>query len=499
MSLIKKLAGETAIYGVSSILSRLLNWIILTPYFTRVFERGEYGVVSVLYTWIALLLVLYTYRMETAFFRYGRQKENLDVTFSTASLSIFGTTLLFTTVLFLFAQPIATLLKYPEHPEYVRWFVGIVAADALSAIPFARLRLMNRPVRFAIIKTLSIVINIVLVFFFLEGCPWLIERGWSWVRVIYNPDNRILYVFVANLLASAFTMLQLLPIFLKIKLTFDRALLRRMVRYALPLVLAGVAAIVNQLIGAPMLQYLASDDLNYNLAQAGIFSAASKLAVLMNLFTQAFNYAAEPFFFRHADREDSSEIYAQVAQAFAMTGSVVFLGIMLYLDAIQYFLGEAFREGLGILPLMLIANLFLGLYYSMSIWFKLSDNTNIGGFIAIGGAVITLLVNFIFIPNPAVGYYAPAWASLACYGFMLLACYGLGQRYFPIAYPVGRMVGYIVLALALYGISELSEMYWLDKNIFIYVFNTLLFGGYLAILFRVEKTFFRQVVRGKEG
>ncbi len=494
MSLIKKLAGETVIYGISSILSRLLNWIILTPYFTRVFDRSEYGIVSVLYTWIALLLVFYTYRMETAFFRYGRQPEQLNFSFSTAALSILGTTLFFTVSLFAFAEPLAAALRYPDHPEYVRWFVAIVAADALATIPFAYLRLINRAVRFALLKTLSIVFNILLVFFFLEVCPWLIGKGWTWLSSIYDPQNRILYVFVANFLASAITLLLLLPILRRIQWYFDGALLRKMVRYALPLTLSALAGIVNQLIGAPMLQYLASPDLNYNLAQAGIFSAASKLAVLMNLFTQAFNYAAEPFFFRHADREDSKAIYAQVAQAFAMVGSIVFLGIMLYLDVVQYFLGAAFREGLGILPLMLIANLFLGLYYSMSIWFKLSDRTDIGGYIAIGGSAITMLINFLFIPDPSVGYYAPAWASVACYGTMLVACYWLGQRYFPIDYPIGRMVIYLLLALACYGLSiwltpQISE----DSKWLTYLINTVLLGGYLTVLFYIERPLFQQL------
>lgn len=510
MSLIKKLAGETAIYGISSILSRLLNWVVLTPYFTRVFEPDEYGIVSDLYFWIALLLVIYTYRMETTFFRFGRQRENMDVVFSTASISLLMSTLLFTVLLFGMAQPIANWLQYPDHPEYVQWFIGIVALDALMALPFARLRLLNRPIRFAMLKTASIIFNIFFVFFFLEICPALIAKGWDWVAIIYNPANRILYVFVANFLASAMILLWLLPMYFNIKWQtnsqilddpdhteahprFDKKLWQQMMTYALPLVLAGIAGIVNSLIGIPMLRFLATD------AAAGIFAAATKLAVLMNLFTQAFNYAAEPFFFRHADRADSKEVYAQVAQAFAIVGSVVFLGIMLYIDVIQYFLGEDFREGLGVLPIMLLANLFLGLYYSMSIWFKLSDHTRIGGYIAIGGSIITLLINFIFIPNPAVGYYAPAWAALACYGFMLTACYLLGQRYFPIHYPIGRMVFYIALAIGLYGLSVWMTPFWIDSNIILYGFNTLLFTIYLGIIFRMERSFFVQIVRGEKS
>lgn len=496
MSLLKKLAGETAIYGVSSILSRLLIWIILTPYFTRVFVPKEYGIFSDLYTWIALLLVIFTYRMETAFFRYGRQKENLDRSFSTASIAVLLVTIGLTTIFLLLKQPIATWLQYPEHADYVTWLILIVAADALSAIPFARLRLSNRPIRFAFVKTISIVINIALVFFFLEICPWLISKEWSWLSTIYDGNNRIAYVFIANFLASGFTFLQLLPLYFKTTLQFDRVLLRKMVIYALPLMLAAIAGVVNQLIGVPMLKVLTSKDLAYNLAQAGVFSAASKLAVLMNLFTQAFSYASEPFFFRHADREDSKQIYAQVAQAFALVGSIVFLGIMLYLNVIQYFLGKDFREGLGVLPIMLLANLFLGLFYSISIWFKLSDNTNVGGWIAIGGSALTLLINFLFIPNPSVSYFAPAWASLACYGFMLVACYVIGQRRYPIDYPVQRILLYIGLALGFYGISVITENGVTNNLLLQILLNTILFIAYLFILYQLEKKKFLQVFRG---
>ncbi len=495
MSLLKKLAGETAIYGISSILSRLLNWVVLTPYFTRIFAQGEYGVVSELYAWIALLLILFTYRMETAFFRFGRAPEDLQRTFSTTSISILLSSFVFTGLLLLFAAPIAAWLEYPDHPEYVTWFALIVAFDALAAIPFARLRLQNRPMQFMIFKTLGIIVNIIFVFFFFEICPWLMEKGWTWAGIIYNGDNKIVYVFIANFLASLVTLLLLLPAYFKIKLEFDFILLRKMLVYALPLVLSGIAGIVNQFIGIPLLKMLASNDLEHNKAQMGIFSAASKIAVLLNLFTQAFNYAAEPFFFRNADRADAKMMYAQVAQAFALVGSIAFLTIMLYMDLIQYFIGRDFREGLGIAPILLIANILLGLYYSVSIWFKISDKTNVGGYIAIGGSILTILINLIFIP--VIGYYAPAWAALACYGFMLAMCYWLGQRNYPIDYPVGRILGYILLAVGFYGIHLITnhflpEILWLRV-----LFNTLLLGIYLFTLYRMEKNGFLRGLRGK--
>ncbi len=487
MSLLKQLASETAIYGLSSILSRLVNWIILTPYLTRIFQQGEYGVVNDLYTWIALLLVLFTYRMETAFFRYGRQPQEIDRAFATAALSLVSSTLVFSIILLCFSQPIAALLHYTEHPEYVRWFVGIVAMDAIAAIPFARLRLENRPLHFALIKALGIGINIIFLFFLLEICPRLSEAyaGSPFIDW-YRTNDKILYVFVANFIASFATVLLLWPQYRRIRVRavaslFDAQLLRQMILYALPLVLSALAAVVNSLIGIPMLRFLADD------ATAGIYSAAAKLAVLMNLFTQAFNYAAEPFFFRHADRSDARAIYAQVAQAFALVGSLVFLGIMLYIDIIQYLLGKDFREGLGILPILLFANLLLGLYYSVSIWFKLSDKTTIGGYIAMGGAIITLLINYMFIPHPAVGYYAPAWAALVCYGAMLGACYALGQRYFPVQYPVWRIALYMLLALFFYALDATLLPRLLQHPVWLYVGKTLLLLLYVAWLFHMER------------
>ena len=495
MSLLKKLAGETAIYGVSSILSRLLHYVILTPYFTRVFLQGEYGIVSDMYTWAALLLVLFTYRMETAFFRFGSKENGLERSFSTASISLLATTLTFVLILILFAQPLAEVLKYPDHKDYVIFFALIIGADALAAIPFARLRLENRPIRFAIIKTLNIVINILFIFFFLEVCPWLIKKGWTSLTLIYHSEHRIAYVFISNLIASLLIIVLLFPAYLKIKLQFDQVLWKKMVVYALPLVIAGIAGIINQLIGIPMIKELISDDLSYNLSQAGIYSAAAKLAVLMNLFTQAFNYAAEPFFFRHASRSDSQKIYAQVGQAFALVGSVAFLGIMLYLDLIQFFLGKEFREGLGVVPILLIAYLFLGLYYNFSIWYKLTDRTIVGGLIALGGTIITLTINFIFIPDPSVGYYAPAWAALACYGFMAFVSYATGQYFHPIHYPVGRMLVYIAFAVGAYFLSLLSKTIISDQLPMVLIINTLILLGYIGAVFFIERKMIKMILK----
>ncbi len=455
--------------------------------------QGEYGVVSDMYTWAALLLVIFTYRMETAFFRFGSRDEDMERSFSTASISLLASTVVLATIFVSSAQPIAGWLKYPQHPEYVIWFAFIIAFDALAAIPFARLRLENRPIRFAIIKTLNILINIFFIFLLLEVWPWLIDRGWGVMEGYYRPEWRISYVFFANLLASGTVLLLLSPMFFRLKWRFDRQLWNRMLIYAAPLVIVGIAGVVNQLIGIPMIKELASSDLEYNKRMMGVYSAAAKLAVLMNLFTQAFNYAAEPFFFKNAERPDKDKIYAQVGQAFALVGSLAFLGIMLYLDLIQFFLGKDFRTGLGVVPLLLLAYLFLGLYYNFSIWYKLADRTIIGGYIATAGAAITIGFNYWLIPQ--YGYYGPGWAALACYGFMALASYWTGQREYPIHYPIGRMSVYILSAVGLYLVSELLRKPINGNLLVSLAVNTCLFLAYLGLLYQLEKKQINRLLR----
>ncbi|MCB0638922.1 MAG: polysaccharide biosynthesis C-terminal domain-containing protein [Lewinella sp.] len=507
MSLIKKLAGETAIYGLSSIVGRLVNWVILTPFLTRAFSQGEYGIISDLYFYIAFLLVLFTYRMETAFFRYASRppeeaapastldaparSHHANTVFTTASLSILATTIILTGLLLLLAPDIASWLRYPGREDYVRLFVLIIAFDALAAVPFAKLRLDSRPLRFAITKLGAMGLNILLIFFFLEFCPWASARGWTWVESFYRPDRRVAYVFWANLIASGATLLVLAPLFRGLAQSFAVDLWRRMMRYSLPLVLAALAGIVNQLIGTPMLKYLGPGDTASNLDLAGIFAAAAKLAVLMNLFIQAFNYAAEPFFFRQAATSDDRTVYADVARAFALVGSLAFLGIMLYLDIIQYFLGDDFREGLDVLPLLLVANYFLGLYYNFAMSYKLTDRTHLGGYIALGGSLLTVMINVWLIPS--LGYLAPGWASLACYGGMAIAAYYVARRFWPVDYPVKRMVYYLLLALGLFAISELLRPYLDTLSVRLAVNTGLLLLG-LGLLWRTERGWLRSIL-----
>ncbi len=498
---IRRLAGETVLYGGSTILNRLLNFIIVTPYLTRVFagEKGEYGIHGLMYAFAALLMVLLTYGMETAFFRFANRPEHRGAAFSTAAISLIGSTVAFVALLLLFAPEIAGLLTRPEDARYVVYFACIIGFDVLCAIPFARLRLENRPLRFALVKAANILINGLAIIFLLEGLPGLARQGVGVAETLYHPGWKLDYVFIANLLASAATLLMLAPLYRSLRLgAFDRNLWRQMLAYAAPLVVVGVAGMINQLSDRYLLKQWLPGTLDENLIQLGIYNACVKIAVLMNLFTQAFKYAAEPFFFQQAAASGATEKYARVGQAFTLVGSLTFLGIMLYLDLVRYLIDPSFWEGLHIVPLLLLAYLFLGLYFNFSFWYKLTDRTRFGAYIATGGAVITLALNYLLIPH--IGYLGSAWAALGSFSAMAVVCLAIGRRYYPVPYPLGRMGLYLLLALALWGISLVlpSQAWDLGPKMAV---HTLLLGVFLLGIFVMERAEIRQwlALRRKGG
>jgi len=481
MAILKKFAGETVFYGIGSVLPRVLLFA-MTPFLTRYFDTSEYGIHAVMYSFTALLLVFFTYGMETALFRFGSKESELNKVFSTAAISLLVTTIFFVGLLFLFADPIAAFLEYPDDGRYVRWFALITGLDSLAALPFAKLRLENRPIRFAIIKLLNVAIQIILILFLLAGCPFLIEHGVDWVSNFYSEDKKLDFVFLANLVASGTVFLVLFKDFFSFKWEFDSQLWRKMLNYSLPLIVVGLASVINRQLDRIFLQKWLEIDAT---ELTGIYTANVKLAVLMSLLITAFNYAAEPFFFKNRDRKDSRDIYAKLGQAFSIVGSFVFLGIMLYIDLIQILIGKDFRSGLEVVPVLLLAYFGLGLFYNFSIWYKLTDRTRIGAWISIAGASITVLINYIFIPTE--GIMAPAYAALACYIFMATVSYFIGKKYYPIDYPIGRMLMYIFVAVSVYILSTLIRPY-LDENLLlILVVNTLLFLGYLGGFYFMEK------------
>lgn len=485
----KKLAGQTAIYGLPSILGRTLGYL-LVPIYTRVFDKSDYGTIILLYSYVSFLLVILTYGMETAFFRFSQTKENKNIAFSTAFISLIITTLIFAFLSILFSQNIANVILYPDNKDYVIWFSLIISFDVLSAIPFAKLRADNKPKRFAIIKFTNISINIILNLFFILLCPFLLANYndsyfASLIKLFFVSDNLISYVFISNLIASFITILFLSFDFFKLKLQFHFILWRQMIIYALPLLIAGLAGIMNETLDRILLRYLLPPQIAED--QVGIYGACYKIAIFMSLFVQAFRYAAEPFFFSHAKQKDAKILYSQIMNYFVITVSFIFLITMMYIDIIILFIGKEFRVGAAVIPILLLANLFLGIYYNLSVWFKLTNNTKFGAFLSIFGAIITLSLNFYLIP--IIGFMGSAWATLACFFSMTILSYFLGQKYYRIQYNLKKIIGYIFLSVVLFFLSKLFNFELQSIRL---VFNTITLIIFVAIVYFFEKNSFKK-------
>ncbi len=478
---VKKLAGQTAIYGGTTVLSRLLNYL-LVPLHTYLFSNAaDYGVVGELYAWTSLFIVILTYGMETAFFRFSQDEGVKDRVYSTVVGSLLVTSTLFIVLCSVFAQPIADWLRYPAHPEYVRWFSVIIGVDALTSIFFAHLRFLNKALRFAAVKLTNILVNVILNLFFLLLCPWLLTKNpdSAFVNAIYNPEIGVGYIFIANLVASVVTLLMLFPGILRQKFVFDWQLWKKMFRYAFPLLIFGLAGIVNETMDRVLIKRLSLAAEPQ--ASVGIYSACYKISILMTIVIQAFKYAAEPFFFRKAKDKDAKETYAEVMTLFVLVCSVIFTGIMLYMDIVQYFVGETYRVGLPIVPILLMANLFLGIFYNLSIWYKLTGQTKFGAYIAIFGAVITLVLNWLLIPR--FDYMGAAWTTFACYLSMMVVSYLLGQKYYHVDYDLKRILFYLLFAVAVYGLSVgVNRWLGIESVGARLAVNTVILVGYLGVL-----------------
>ncbi len=457
MNPFKRLAGETAIYGLSNIIGRVINFL-LVPLYTRVFIPGEYGVVTEMYVYVAFLLIVLTYGMETALFRFSLSSpDRKDTVFSTSLFLVLCSSSLFILFVVLFRQPIAEAMRYPDNVEYILLLGSIVGLDAIAAIPYARLRAENRPWRFAITRLTGIAVNILLVLFFLLLCPWLIEHGPERIKplihAVYNPDIGVGYVFIANLAATIITLLMLMPVMRTASPSLDKALLKSMLVYALPLLVAGMAGWINEALDKLLLKYLLPESIA--LQQVGIYGAVYKLAMMMTLFIQAFRFSAEPFFFAQATQKNARELFAGVMNYFVITCLLIFLGIMLYIDIFKHFIGPRFHEGLAVVPILLLANMFLGIYWNLSIWYKLTSKTLYGAGFAIAGALITITLNIWWIPY--FGYHGSAWATLVCYFCLAGMSYLFGRKHYKIPYRLPRLVLVIVFALGIYFISFLTS------------------------------------------
>jgi len=478
---LKKLLGQTAIYGLSSIVGRLLNYF-LVPLYTYVLCTAEYGIVTEMYAYVGFFLIFLTYGMETGFFRFAQNNDKKKL-YDSSLTSLFVTSFIFIILIFFFYKPIANLIGHEEVPQYVLWLGIIVALDAFSAIPFAKLRQENKAKRFASIKVINICVNIFFNLFFIVLCPYLFENSQNtWVIESHLNEPWVGYIFVSNLIASIITIILLLPEILQFSFNIDIKLLKRLLIYSSPLLIAGLAGNANEMLDRILLKYLLPE--NIAMSELGIYGANYKVAIFMTLFIQMFRYAAEPFFFNQEKDKNSKKLYADVMKYFVLFGLLIFLGIMMYIDVVKHFIGPEFRSGLKIVPILLLANLFLGIVFNLSIWYKLNNLTKYGAYLAVFGATITVALNAWWIP--IYGYMGSAWATLICYFAIMIASYFLGRKYFKIDYNIKLISAYLIFAIALYYISTLVGF---DNNILKYLFNTFILFVFLAVVIYKEKLY----------
>lgn len=483
MAGIKSLAKDTAIYGVSSIVGRFLNWC-LVPLYTSRFLPGEYGVVTYIYAIVALALIILTYGMETGFFRFANHERWHDPreVYSTSLISLASTSALFLAAVLAFLGPISRAMECGDHPGYVAMMAVAVAFDAFTAIPFCYLRYAHRPMRFATLKLIGIALNIGLNLFWILLCPWLYAQAPETVSWCYGPTVGIGYIFLANLVSSAATLLLLIPELRGFRWKFNGRLWREMLRYSWPLLVLGVAGIMNQTIDKILFPLLLPDH-QEAMAQLGIYGANYKIAIVMVMFIQAFRFAYEPFIFAQARQrhEDSLQSYRDAMRYFVIFSMVIFLGVMYYLDILKYFIAREYFSGLKVVPIIMIAEFFFGVFFNLSVWYKLTDKTIWGMTFSLLGLCVTLALNILLVP--LLGYMGCAIAAISCYGVMMIVSWIVGHRKYPIGYNVGRLSVIFFAALCFWGFSVIitTGIEWLDLAA-----RTLLLTLYIMLVLRFE-------------
>jgi O-antigen/teichoic acid export membrane protein len=480
MNPIKKLLGQTAIYGLSSIIGRLLNYL-LVPLYTYAFKNpADYGDVSILYAWVAFLVVFLTFGMETTFFRFLNISDDKNKVFKNSFLTIIILNSLFFLISLYFNQNIADLLLFHDHNEYVVLLLLIVCVDSISSLPLAKLRAEEKALKFASIQFTAIGINI---FFNLAFMLFFFNNE--------RPEEGVLFILIINLISSLIKPLFLYRDFIKIDLTLDYKLAKEMIIYAFPLVLAGFAGIINETIDRILLErmlFTTGATLHEAKTEVGIYSAVYKLAMLVTIFLQAYRYAAEPFFFAQSKEIDRNKIYIKTMNYFIAIVCFIFLLVSLNINVFKHFIqNESYWIGLGVVPILLLANVCLGIYYNQSIWYKLSGQTKFGAYISIIGAFITILLNILFIPT--YGYWACAWTTLIVYATQMIISYLLGQKYHPINYNLKKFAIYIGLSITIYFISKSIQV---DSKTLTFFINNMLI---LIFVLFIWKTEFKNVVR----
>ncbi len=466
MSGIKKLAGQTVWYGGSTIAAKFINYL-LTPYLTYTLANtSDYGKMGIIYSAIPIFNIIFTYGFETAYFRFASKPEYKNTIYSTASLSLFFSTIILTVLLWFNQSIFADITGLKAFPKMIEYSIIVIALDAFSTIPFARLREQGRPKKYAFVRVSGILVNIFFTWFFISYCPQQLKADRdSWVSIFFNAKtNPIVYVVLANVIQSAVTLLLLTREILEVRFKFDTRLWKEMMVYALPMLIVGMGGMVNETFDRLMLRWWLPGKVELREQQIGIYNACYKLSILITLFIQAFKMGAEPFFFKQAEAANPQRLYARVMKFFIIIISVMFLVVVLFMPVWKNFIGPKYWAGLSVVPILLLANMFLGIYYNLSVWYKLSHKTLSGAYITLIGAAITLFLNYLFIPK--YSYAACAWTTFFCYGTMMVISYIWGQKEYPIPYAWKKLVAYMVIAVTLYfihlGIISLNNSVYLN-------------------------------------
>lgn len=485
MSIFKKLFQQTFIYGLATVLPRALA-IVLVPLYTSVLPPSSFGVYATLMSYIILGNVLLSYGMETAFFRFINKKADQKRTVqSTALVSVSISSISFFIVAFLFRKPLAALIDFDT--QFIAYALLILLLDALVIIPFVWFRANEKPMKYALIKILNVCINLGCNLFFFLVLPTLINTNTDSIfHYFMNVENKVIYIFISNVIASGITLLLLVPLYFKIGIRFNIVLWKQMLKYAFPVLIAGIAFSINEAFDKILLKYLLPQDIAET--EVGVYAACYKLGVFMTLFATAFRLGIEPFFFNHAKETNAKTTYATITKYFTIFGCGMLLFVIVYIDFFKALLikDPAYWVALSIVPIILLANLCLGIYHNLSVWYKVTDRTKYGAYISVMGAGITLLLNFILIPR--ISYMGAAIATLAAYGSMMLVSYALGRKYYRVPYDVNRIVVYLISTILLAACS----FYMFDRNLWI---GTALLLVFLCGVFFLERQELKRIVK----
>ena len=449
---------------------------LLVPLYTEVLPTRDYGEVTVIFAWFAFFNVVLAYGMETAFFRFYNQESRKEQVVSTSLISLLGTTLLFVAAGFMIKESLAEFLNID--PRYIEYVILILGLDALAVIPFAWLRAREKPRRYAIIKILNVGINLGLNIFFLLFLPKLAgAETESFFNAIYRPDFEIAYIFIANLIASATTLMIVGNLYWKQPLAFNPAIWKNMMRYGLPVMIAGLAFTINEVFDRVLLAELLPEGIAKS--EIGKYSACYKIALFMTLFATAFRLGIEPFFFSHSSSQNPQKAYAGITNYFVILGSIILVAVVVFADVLKKILvqDEAYWEAMPIVPIVLLASFCLGIYHNLSVWYKVTDRTRFGAYISVTGAIITLAINYLFIPE--FGYYASALATLAAYATMMVLSYILGKKYYPIPYNLRKIVFYMGISILFSAVA----FYGFNRNLLV---GSLLLLVFLGMVYRLE-------------